>query len=226
MNTLDVLYYIGKHNESIESFSFHTFPSQKLIQHQLSIWRTIEQKHFDKAIRIRNMLKLPFWDSVMITTFNNSYFSENLLKAALYHNHSNSIFHLATEEIINSPLLNSSNQRVAVCSRVLMKDKRIMHIPMFDFHIPISDVNLNIVECVCNILKLGPGFILNSGESYHFISLSIVSWDELYALLSKAIRFSPIIDKTWVSHQLEEKACSLRVDKKNDRTTKVIKMIR
>ena len=97
---------------------------------------------------------------------------------------------------------------------------------MLDFHIPISDINLNIVENICNLLELKSGYILNSGESYHFISSTIVTWEDLYLTLSKALRFCPILDRTWISHQLEEKSCSLRVDRKNGVEPMMVRLVR
>lgn len=215
MNTLEVLNIIRKNNENIGSFSFHTFPSQILVQDQVLEWNIKDQNHFDKAIIIRNEFKLPFWNSIMVSSFNNANYSINILQATLRHNHINSLFYVKADEILHSQLLHNCNERIAVCSSVLMKDKEVNHIPMLDFHIPVSDINLNIVENVCILLNLNPGFILNSGESYHFISLNVVLWEDLYMILSKALRFSPIIDGAWISHQFEEKSCSLRIDKKN-----------
>lgn len=226
MNTLDVLNIIGKENQDIEAFSFHTFPSQKLIQDQLTEWGDTEQAHFAKAMKVRNELRFPFWDAIMVTTFNNPDYSVSILKAALQHNHAHSLFHIKTEDIKHNPLLCNTDERIAVCSSVLMKDKQIRHIPMLDFHIPVSDANLDIVENICTILELNPGYILNSGESYHFISSVTVTWDDLYMILSKALRFCPILDRAWISHQLEEKSCSLRVDRKNGVGTKVVRIVR
>lgn len=225
MNTLDVLTIIGKKNKDIQFFTFKSFPQQKLVQEQIVEWSEIEQCHFNKAIEIRNQLHLPFWDAVMVSTFNNSHYSEKIMRVALYHNHNKSIFQVTFEELEQILLSYKSNERIAVCSSVMMKDSNIRHIPMLDFHIPVCDTNLKIVEFVCKILDLGPGYILNSGESYHFISSNIVSWDKLYNILSKALRFCPIIDRAWISHQLEEKSCSLRVDKKNGIEPIVVKTI-
>ena len=66
---------------------------------------------------------------------------------------------------------------------------------------------------------------LASGESYHFISSAIMSWNELYIVLCKALRFCPIIDRAWISHQLEEQSCSLRINKKNGIMPIVVRVI-
>ena len=225
MNTLDVLAIIGKNNKEIEAFSFHSFPNQKLVQERAIEWGVIEQNHLDMAMELRNELHLPFWDAIMITAFNNPSYSQEVLRAALHHNHPKSVFQIKLKDIQQFLLLQNCNERIAVCSSVLMKNKQTRHIPMLDFHIPICETNLKIVEYVCKLLKLGAGYILNSGESYHFISSSIVSWNELYNILSRALRFCPIVDRAWISHQLEEKSCSLRVDKKNGVYPIVVKVI-
>ena len=226
MTTIEIINIIGKRNEDIEAFQFHYFPSQKLIQEQLTGWNTEEQSHFDMAIKIRNELHLPFWDSIMVKAFDNPNYSTTILEAALHHNHSQSKFLVKTEDIPYSSLLhNNSNERIAVCSSIIMKDKQNRHIPMLDFHIPASDINLDIVENVCKILGFSSGYILNSGESYHFISSAIMSWNELYIVLCKALRFCPIIDRAWISHQLEEQSCSLRINKKNGIMPIVVRVI-
>lgn len=226
MNTLDVLRLIGEEHSDLEAFSFHTFPPQKLIQEQLPEWDCIEREHYERAMKVRDELKIPFWDAVMAATFDNPSYSVSILRAALRHNHVDSLIRIRKTELCNHPLLSGNDERMAVCSAVLMKDGQLRHLPMLDFHIPVSETNLGVVEQVCRILELGPGYILNSGESYHFISSVIVSWDDLYLLLAKALRFCPIIDRAWISHQLEEKSCSLRVDRKNSIETKVVKVIR
>lgn len=223
MNTLDVLATIGEKNKEIENFSFHLFPPQRLVQEKVLEWGITEQNHFDMAMKVRSEINLPFWDAIMVTAFNNPNYSQRILKAALHHNHPQSVFFIKLKEI--QSLLHNCNEKIAVCSSVLMKNKHIKHIPMLDFHIPISDTNLKIVIDVCKFLNLGAGYILNSGESYHFISLSVVSWNKLYSILSRALRFCPILDGAWISHQLEEKSCSLRIDKKNGVEPIVVKVI-
>ena len=225
MNTLHVLNIIAEKNNDIKAFTFHSFPKQEFIQKQILDWGCCEEEHFKLAMQVRDELHLPFWDSVMVTSFNNPNYSKSILKIALRHNHPQSMIYINTEEIQHSPLLYDSNEPIAVCSSVLMRDMHVKHIPMLDFHIPISDYNLKIVENICEILELGAGYILNSGESYHFIGLRIVAWEELYLILSRALRFCPIIDRAWISHQLEENSCSLRVCRKNSIEPIVIRTI-
>lgn len=220
MNTIDVLKIIADTNDSIDVFSFHTFPVQSLVQDRIRGWNTNEKKMFDFAIRLKHEYNLPFWDSLMLGTFNNANYSEKLLDAVVHHNLIKDLKFLKINELPDF-IKTIRDNRLAVNSQVKMKDGTIKHIPMLDFHISISDINQNIVYKVCHNLNLS-GYILNSGESYHYIGVTPIEWNSLYTILAKALMFCPIIDRAWISHQLLEKSCSLRVDKKNGLTTKVV----
>lgn len=226
MNTIDVLSIIGKENDNIDSFSFHTFPKQILLQDKLSNWGKVEQAHFEKAMELREQLHLPFWDAIMISTFSTFTYSTAILKMALLHNHIENIYYVKSTDIQQNRFSYNNDKRMAVCSSVIMKDGSIRHIPMLDFHIPISDNNFHVVKEVCTMFNLHSGFILNSGESYHFIASYTTTWDNLYTMLSQALLFCPILDRAWISHQLQEKSCSLRIDKKNGIETFVIKILK
>lgn len=224
MNTIELLNKIAEINHAIDSFSIHTFPIQSLVQDKVDSWNEEEQNMFDFAISLKKKYSMPFWDSLLLGSFNNVSYSEKLLSIALCHN---TIKDLIFVKIANLPdFLDTVNgKRLAVNSRVKMKNGSIKHLPMLDFHIPVSDTNQRIVFDVCSLLKLN-GFLLNSGESYHYIGTELVDWETLYMLLSKALLFCPIIDRAWISHQLQEKSCSLRIDRKNGIETKVIGIVR
>lgn len=224
MNTIELLKNIAKKNNTIESFSIHTFPKQTLVQDKVDVWNEEEQNMFDFAISLKKTYGMPFWDSLLLGSFNNASYSEELLNIVLCHNSIKDLLFVDIADL--SQYLNTVNgKRLAVNSRVKMKDGSIKHLPMLDFHISVSDINQKIVSDVCSHLKLN-GYLLNSGESYHYIGIEPVDWDTLYMLLSKALLFCPIIDRAWISHQLQEKSCSLRIDKKNGMETRVLEEIK
>jgi hypothetical protein len=220
MNTIDVLSLIADRNRDILGFYYHFFPKQVLIQDVITEWGEKESAHFKQAIEIRDKLHLPFWDSIMVSTFDNINYSDKIIERALYHNHITQLLYINSGDLYK--LNNDTFMRKAVNSAVKMVNGDIMHLPMLDFHIPVSQINYGIVKKVCRALNLNEGFILNSGESYHYISSMPTSWDNLYLILVKALQFCPIIDRAWISHQLIEKSCSLRIDKKNGVNTIVI----
>ncbi len=220
MNTIDILLEISKINKEIKAYSFHLYNKQSLVQERISDWKESEQNIFDSAMLFKKQYNLPFWDGIMLSHFNRSYYSDSLLEAALYHNSIKHLKFVDTNE--TQELFQLKQQRIAVNSQVKMTDGSIRHLPMLDFHIPVSDNNIPIIYKVCKCLELPNGYILNSGESYHYIGMNPIEWETLYSILCKALLYSPIIDKAWISHQLIEKSCSLRIGKKNGIETQFV----
>lgn len=226
MNTLEVLSHIAREHLDISQFSLITFPQQRMVQFSLKPWDKREQDLFEKAIDMQKRTGLPFWNSIMLGTFNNEAYSSSLLKAALHHNVIDNMMMVDREEVCTGIKIGcDDNRRWAINSKVVMTDGSIRHIPMIDFHIPASQQNLYVISDVCDVLGLKDGFILESGASYHYIGKNMMTEEELMLLLINALLFSPIVDGAWISHQLKEKSCSLRIDKKNGLETKVVKIV-
>lgn len=226
MNSLDVIQTIVRLSPSIKSLSFHRFPKQQLVQERDIIWGNREQCMFDMALGFKNV-GLPFWDGIMLSAFNNANFSEALLQQALHHNAHTKVTYVGVDEL-QLWLHNEANNidDIAFCSKVILNNGEECHLPLVDFHIPVSESNEKVVESVCRLLRLGSGWILNSGESYHFIGANPVCYSDLENILHKALMFTPIVDKAWVSHQLRERSCSLRVGEKRGLYPVVVKQIR
>lgn len=225
MNTIELLAQIQQRHPQIASFSFHTFPAQQLIQQRMKEWGTKEEAHFHRAMQFRERYKLPFWDSVMLATFNYPDYSQKILRQCQTHNSIQGLFYATAADAYRLLHGLQDSSRLAVSSYVRMTDGSVNHLPMLDFHIPISDIHTGVVKEVCRLLHLHDGYLLDSGESYHYIASHTASWDELNLLLVRALRFSPIIDRAWISHQLEEKCCSLRIDRKHGVDTRVIEQL-
>ncbi len=223
MNSLTLLTKIADTSATIKSFSFHKFPKQQFVQDDSNIcWGENEQIMFDKAIEFKKK-GIPFWSGVMLSTFDNQNYSEILLEKALHHNSHPILTYVPKEKL--SQWIEEQGQAVncyALCSKIVMIDDEELHLPLLDFHIPVSDTNVRVVENVCKVIGLFSGWILNSGESYHFIGEKPICYNDMEQILYKAIMFSPIIDIAWISHQLRERSCSLRIGKKNNVFPKVI----
>lgn len=110
-----------------------------------------------------------------------------------------------------------------ICSRLKISGET-KHLPLLDFHIPISEQNQHICEQLLRELKLS-GYLLNSGKSYHFIGNTLLSEVQLIEKLYYALLLSPMIDRAWIAHQLIQKYCCLRVSKKYDRLPILISYI-
>lgn len=225
MITIDILKILAADN-NIGAYIFHSFPKKQLLQDKIEI-NKFEEKQIKKALKIRDEYRLPFWDSVMLTFFQNENPSLELLKASQFHNPRNDTFAVKKEDLDMFWRECNENKEIsyAINSQVILPNGGKAHIPLIDFHIPLNRNNEFIVEEVIRILNLGTGYILNSGESYHYIGSQILTWDSLLTLLSKGLLFSPIIDRAWVAHQILERSCSLRIGKKHGTYPTLIKKI-
>lgn len=221
MTTIDILNDLLLENTEILDFTFCVFPKQKLLQNNLKFGE-IEDCHFREALKIRDEFHLPFWDSMMLTYFDKSITSNKILDSALRHNspYEKFISHDLAKLKHESSL--TTDSVLAVNSAVLMKNGKCNHILLLDFHIPISESNSKQVIKVLKCLGLNSGFVLESGESYHYVGKEIISYETLVEKLIKSLFFSPIIDRTWVAHQLIEKSCSLRIGYKHNVEPKLI----
>ena len=83
-------------------------------------------------------------------------------------------------------------QMLAASSRVELAGKEDMHIPMLDFHCKVSVENDRRVRFIASALGIH-GYIVHSGQSYHFYGSALIATNELVTLISNALLFSPIV---------------------------------
>ncbi len=223
MNTLDVIKELLDELPEIESISFTGYPKQTLVQDTLDLSED-DKILVSSALKIRSNLGLPFWDSLMLSCFDKENISTNILTRALIHNKNVEI--LKTNEVskVENYIKSKPDENTSLNSSVTLRSGITMHLFLVDFHIRPSINNLEIVSSVLNVLELH-GYILNSGESYHFISNSLYDENELLNLLAKSLLFSPIVDRAWIAHQLLERSCSLRVSEKHGLLPNLIKRV-
>src|SRR5688500_6860188 len=72
-----------KHN--ITDLNFHYFLITLSLQERIKANKREEQQ-IEVALEVRNKYKLPFWDSLLLTYFDNSEASETILHEVLNHN--------------------------------------------------------------------------------------------------------------------------------------------
>ena len=224
MESFEVIELIGRKNKEIDSFYFFPLQRQWLLQDRI----VLEEKdivHIEKALMIREDLKLPFWDCVMLSTFDNPVFSEKILDAALCHRDCTNLIEIKNDDTLRQHLLQLREQEYAWNSLVKLRNGESKHILMMDFHIPVSDNNLIVVKTVLKKLGLTECLVLNSGESYHAVSTIYVNEENMMHILQKTLFFSPIIDRLWVAHQMLNKSCSLRIGKKHGLIPEVVALV-
>jgi len=223
METLDILENFLDDHPDIQSLTFCSYPKQVLIQDELAL--TDATSHFvNSALKIREKYCLPFWDSLMLSFFDKKNVPEELLKRALLHNKNINKKRISNIDIIRNIFDNNPCDNISLNSEILLKNGDIKHFFLIDFHIRQSENNLDTISKVIRLLQL-TGYILDSGQSYHFISDRIYDFDDVLDLLAKSLLYSPLIDRAWVAHQIMERSCSLRVGSKHKKRPYFIKKI-
>jgi len=108
------------------------------------------------------------------------------------------------------------NEALGITSKIQMNDGRELHLTLIDFcdeifggekyrRLRISDVRKTLSS-----LNIGKGYILYSGNSYHFIG-EIPSNSEGYRKLLRAMQEQESIGQSWPEYQLEKGFAVLRV---------------
>lgn len=125
-------------------------------------------------------------------------------------------FHISTKvsiiDSINSIICQlSSNHVLGFCSKVKLIDGSVFHIPMIDFNIEPSKENLKTVKNALKQIGQEKGVILNSGRSYHFYGLALISEKDWRFFIGQCLLLSPIIDARYIAHRLIDGECVLRL---------------
>lgn len=223
MDTIDIAANIVAKNNEIESLTFCKYKQRNLVQEEMNFSDT-ERNFLEDALCIRKKYRVPFWDSLMISFFDKKNVPYTLLERALVHNKNVEKIKTKDTESIRMYLKNNPNDDLSLNSEVIMRNGDIKHFFLLDFHIYPSDNNLKIISNVLRLLGVH-GYVLCSGESYHFVSNSLYDIECLINMLAKSLLFSPIVDRSWIAHQIIERSCSLRVGIKHDVVPTVIKEI-
>jgi hypothetical protein len=173
-----------------------------------------ELKLINEALALRSTTELPFWDCLLQLTANCPVDTDRLLQIAQRHN-PQVIQKLGRDDVkvdVFDVMISNlqPGEVLAMSSRVECPGKNGMHVPMLDFHCKTSSTNDKRVRLIAQSLGLR-GYIVHSGQSYHFYGSELFETQELITVLAKALLFAPIVDRAWVAHQLIERACGLRV---------------
>lgn len=128
--------------------------------------------------------------------------------------------------IRNETFESGENKRDHVCFLLLhstceMHDGSTMHIPMLDFSISVNEKSLDIVSSAVEALLLSitgldnsRGFILNSGQSYHFLGLRLITQQQLEHFLHRALLLVPLVDARYIGHSVLDGELCLRVSER------------
>lgn len=220
-SVLEVLYQLGQIHPSIKTFQLALLDVAPPLEQRAALL-AVDQSIADRARELRDTLRLPFWDGVMLTAANTNSLPSGLLNAAAFHQSLVGKIQRVDKESATFSLLSKIADAAQVQGRLLvfvseieMVDGSAQHIPMLDFHSAFSDHATELVTDVIRTLDL-TGVLLSSGKSYHFYGDQPVTPTRLRELLAKALLFGPIVDRTWIAHQLIEGRCALRISTRAD----------
>ena len=112
------------------------------------------------------------------------------------------------------------NWILGLISRVEMNNGEYRHIPQIDFECQISKKNLNLIKKqFSQIIKIFPGYILESGKSYHYIGLRLLDEKEWKKFIGRCLLCNfcerdgsgLIVDTRWFGHSLLRDNTDLRI---------------
>lgn len=156
----------------------------------------------------------PFWQAIFSVCLVNGRCSRELVRAALFHAGpgevtAHSVAVLGDQEI--SAMFGRDEANVALASHLLLKDGTCVHLAMLDFRCDVSDGNSRLVQNVCREL-FGHGFVLiDSGDSYHACGVMTLSAEQRVAFLGRALLLAPIVDASYLGHQLQQEFSTIRM---------------
>ena len=176
---------------------------------------------------------LPAWYAVILLVLGSDEIPAGILEAAAFHQSISDSLQPIDSSALKLDRIRRLAQQIPTdrmltfCSKVKLRNGVIRHIPMMDFHCPVSDHSLAVVSKTAAMFGIGPGFVLQTEKSYHFYGTQLVSETELVRFLSQALLFSPIVDQAWIAHQLIDMCCALQISSRRpkSRVPKVVGFI-
>jgi hypothetical protein len=105
----------------------------------------------------------------------------------------------------------SDYQLLGVASRVSLVGGGEAHIPMMDFLCSLSVENSEMLVQLLAALRNGKGFLLQSGRSYHYYGVRLLTEGEWRVFLGKCLLMSGYSDDRYIGHQLVDGYCALRL---------------
>lgn len=101
-------------------------------------------------------------------------------------------------------------ENLGITSMVWLDDSKIKHIPMIDFKCSYSAENLQKVGKTLLALGQRSGFILESGQSYHYYGIELLNVRSWIDFMEQCKNYE-IIGKIWPDFQLDDGYATLRI---------------
>lgn len=166
-----------------------------------------------QALEIRRSTSVSFMDAINIAIVRGYSIDSEIVRQIMFQNDEGAIqWHTVTgdwRERVSKETAGAGKMHV-LSSPVRLRDGSIRHLEMMDFHVPASRSVQPNVEMICQEFG-GPGWLLESGRSYHYYGTKLRHLDGMTKFLGRALLFAPITDRAWIAHQLVDGACCLRI---------------
>lgn len=180
-----------------------------------------EQEIIAIALDIRSEVKIPFWEAIFAACLRAGKCSDPLIDAALFHNGLGDLTTISAKSLKLDGLKDivaSGQSNIGLASRVELSDVDAHHLAMMDFHCSITEENTEIVASICRRLMPNGFLMLDSGDSYHACGVVLLTEEERLEFLSKSLFFAPIVDSSYIAHQLMQPMSSIRISTGGSRT--------
>jgi hypothetical protein len=223
MRAIEVAVILAKQRKDIRSIVFTSYRPTVGLDARLPR-RPLEIKKILKdATRVLESHQLPLWAAIMDAYLERPLALTELLAQALLHDRSDEDrFELGRTEV-QTDILDGIVARLkpgyvlAVQSDVSLAGGGTAHIPMMDFACRPSPYMQHTVKRVLGKIRKATGLLLESGRSYHYYGLDLLSETEWRSFLGRALLLTPMVDVRYVAHRLIDGFCRLRLTATNDK---------
>jgi hypothetical protein len=171
-----------------------------------------------KADQLNREYGIPFWDAFLSIEMKSGVLSKEYVDLAILHDaHPDErAIELtrgeATRDRLRSIIEDAGPEYgVALSSRVRIANGEYAHIPMLDFRCKCSAHNVEVVKWAVAAIGHLSGAVVNSGRSFHFYGMRLLTVPEWLRFISLAALFSPVVDARYLAHRLADGACRLRI---------------
>ena len=202
----------------IETISFAAYKPAPGLDARLAREEDSSSEVRELAETLRREYGVPFWDAILAISMQRGEVPARYVELAILHDKS------PDEYSINMPHQEVSAHRIAettrnlesgfvlaLSSKVILKNGEFAHIPLLDFRCLPSARNREIVKTALKAMGQEGGLIVESGRSYHFYGVRLLSPEAWIQFLAMGILFSPIVDARYIAHRLADGACRLRI---------------
>ena len=159
-----------------------------------------------------------FWDALAgIVMREGKHLPRVVYEEALTHSHGESerTFIFTRQEILDGRIDSITSHLgdqdgLSLCSEVRLLAGYNVHIPMLDFSCKPTESNQAAISDMLSVTEQ-VGVIAESGNSFHFLGMSLLTYDAWVRFMGRSLLLSPFVDARFEGHRLIDGECRLRI---------------